>query len=551
MNLTIADKKIYDTLFRQKALTEYVVGRTRFSFPYAEVTYTATCIDAVEFTMFDRVICGLLQIDEVLSFTQIADILGLQTVHRPEKGQYIDYGEKEILEVAIESLIDFKMIETGDINHSRCRLTELGKEYASHGMKFLPSEKKSFKIKYDLTDNRHDKASERYGRFGGEIVSDYESELNFSEEEFVKNAAKYQVSEIYNPDRLKNFTDLTLHKKEFYTAEFTVFGINSFTDKSMRYLAFDTEQNVCHSITEMINAEKDIKAILQNKIIGNNVQSKSLVKGKKQTEYEKKAVETQFSLNILLSEKKYDQAFVKSEEFVFSANFINENYFKLSLSDFFVSGKQEYWFILQELDDYVFAELQEIIHKKSDVSDNLFFVTASAIAEKYQDYFNSTAESDARVFYLPSAEVNFPLFIAGSGNTRAAFFPEPLIIESKNGKTISRFQQNYFMKTTVWNSSTTVIFNRFKTTAANKYFEQVKDLYHNRYNYFLEHPSELNKENITQLTGQITRLKVFKNVKKIGYEVKKFQAKAHTNLESLQKSLLSKIEKNSNKFKRD
>ena len=96
MTINEGNKKIYETVYQQKALTEQILGIASHSFPFAKATYKAVCTEAIDFSMFDKVICGILQIDDVLSFEEIADILGLNVINHPEEGRYIDYGEKEI-----------------------------------------------------------------------------------------------------------------------------------------------------------------------------------------------------------------------------------------------------------------------------------------------------------------------------------------------------------------------------------------------------------------------------------------------------------------------
>ena len=152
------DFEIYKSIQQEKKLTEIYLGSVVIPWTYAIVDYSADCTEAIPFTPFDKVICGLLSIDEVLSFEQIAIILGLNVIDNPENNQYKDIAEYEILIEALTALCDFGMIEKGDNYFSRCRLTEIGRECSTQGRKFKTTENKVFKLYFDLTTNNHEKA---------------------------------------------------------------------------------------------------------------------------------------------------------------------------------------------------------------------------------------------------------------------------------------------------------------------------------------------------------------------------------------------------------
>ena len=152
------DFDIYKSIQREKKLTEIYVGSISFPWTFAIANYTADCTEAIPFTPFDRVICGLLSIDEVLSFQEIASILGFNVIDNPTDNQYKDIAENEILVEALTSLSDYGMIEKGDNFFSRCRLTDIGREYAAKVKKFKTTENKSFSLYFDIETNEHSKA---------------------------------------------------------------------------------------------------------------------------------------------------------------------------------------------------------------------------------------------------------------------------------------------------------------------------------------------------------------------------------------------------------
>lgn len=140
------DLNIYQALFQHKKLTEKYIGNVEFEWVYSVVHYTAECTVGVPFDLFDKTIVGILLVDEVLSIEEIGYILGMNLIHNPGKQQYKDDAEYDILRMALDSLKNFEMIDTGDIYYSACRLTALGREYARRGMKFKQESNKPFSV---------------------------------------------------------------------------------------------------------------------------------------------------------------------------------------------------------------------------------------------------------------------------------------------------------------------------------------------------------------------------------------------------------------------
>jgi rRNA-processing protein FCF1 len=211
--ITDLDLDIYKALHQHKQTNEIYVGKAAFDWHYSEVHYTATCTRGVPFDLFDKTIVGLLQIDEALSFEQIGEILGMNVHHNPAKQQYRDEAECDILRHALDSLQTYGMIETGDQAYSYCSLTRLGREYAQQGKKFETKANQPFSLCYDhICDRHHElkKALRGLGRQGeGSALYDNHG-FDPRDENLVKQQARQQAPDIYNPDEGNSFTDLEL-----------------------------------------------------------------------------------------------------------------------------------------------------------------------------------------------------------------------------------------------------------------------------------------------------------------------------------------------------
>jgi len=217
------DIEIYKQISNEMDVAEIYFGHIPITFHYTQAEYTATCTEAFPFNPFDKVICELLKVDEQLSFESIGDILGLNVYDSDAQKKNIDFAEKEILTEALQSLAssDFRMIEGGDINFSRCRLTAIGREYAEKKSKFKITVNKPFTIFFDHTTGNHLQAKQLYGFIDGKL-SGKEFAIELADESALKEIAAVQIPEIYNLSKQHSFTDAVLKKQKNLFIEFPV-----------------------------------------------------------------------------------------------------------------------------------------------------------------------------------------------------------------------------------------------------------------------------------------------------------------------------------------
>jgi len=540
MTITEGNKKIYETVYQQKALTEQILGVASHSFPFAKATYKAVCTEAIDFSMFDKVICGILQIDDVLSFEEIADILGLNVINHPEEGRYIDYGEKEILEFAINSLIEFNMIETGDIYHSRCRLTEIGKEYAAKGKKFLPATEKEFEIYFDMTDQNHIMAKKRFGKIETIPSQEHSLDLDIETEQFVKEVAKTQVPEIYNPEQLRNFTNLELRGSTIYSPEFSIVTLVSFIDNSVRFLAFDNKQEIHHPITEMINSDENIGSEILEKFdleIG-EIKEKSDF----QKSYEAKAINVQGEIKKLLSGKQVKEAFEKSKAFYLESEIIDEAYLELNLEDVFDKDSREFWMILSEMNEYAFSKIKAIISKKIEPKNNLIVITQQDIPADYKEFLTECSKNTPSVFYGMAEEIEQSIFLSKRGNNKWAMFRQPTVIELKPEGVLKKVIKDVFVKISEWNSSIDEIYKECRNSIAHEYSEITQKAFEEKFNELMASPMNLSKQVIEDLSLQSKRLSIFRSVKELSNDINEFYKRSQEKIDTLKDLLKFKLE---------
>jgi rRNA-processing protein FCF1 len=307
------DFDIYKSIQQEKKLTEIYVGSTSFLWTFAIADYTADCTEAIPFTPFDRVICGLLSIDEVLSFQEIASILGFNVIDNPADNQYKDIAENEILIESLNSLSDYGMIEKGDNFFSRCRLTDIGREYTAGGKKFRTTENKEFLLYFDLTTNNHDKAKDIFQDLKAQKVSDVDSNIDFENEQFLKSFAEIQIPEIYSSAHGNSFANTFVQGISFFHIELFVGVLFDFQINTYRFKIFN-KQTKTEYFTEYANANEELKAqILQNYFA--SLQPANQQKSELQNQFEEKTCEVQSDADYLLFQNKPQEAVEKINQY--------------------------------------------------------------------------------------------------------------------------------------------------------------------------------------------------------------------------------------------
>jgi hypothetical protein len=526
------NKKIYQTVYQQKALTEYILGITSFSFPFVKAHYKAVCTRAIDFTLLDKVICGILQLDEVLNFEQIADILGLNVVHRPNDRRYIDHGEKEILEFALDSLAEFNMITTGDTYYSRCQLTELGKRYAAQGKKLLPAQEQDFELYFDLTDSDHTLAKKRFGKMDAHRSQIYDWEFDVEAESFVKEVAKTQLPEIYNPEQLCDFTDLEFIDVNRYEAEFDVVVLLSFEDNSLRFLAFDEQQKVQPFITKMIQANEGLKAKLLNHFDWDNYQLNE--KNEVQKAYEEQARRTQTDIEQLIAQKKAKAAFQKSKTFYLQAQILDRAFLELHLEEIFDAESKEFWMFLSELNKHVFSKINAIICNKLAPQQCLFIVVPRDTSIEYQDALHEYNKSNPSVFVEITETIEQSFFLSKKGTQKQAWLQQTITTAVMQQGALKKAEKEVFVKQSAWNTDTTNMYKNAKAAIGKSYVENNKHAVETALLSLIKTPANISKATLAAIQIKSQQLDVFSHIKSIRPAIQQFNKETEQQLEQLQ-----------------
>lgn len=339
------DLNIYRALFQQKKLTEKYIGKVEFEWIYSEVHYTAECTVGVSFDLFDKTIVGILLVDEVLSIEEIGDILGMNVIHNPEKQQYRDDAEFDILRMALDNLYRYKMIEIGDTSYSSCKLTSIGKEHAQKGRKFKIENNKPFSLVYDHTSGNHVEAKSLFKNMQGKnqsLISDF----NFLDEVLMKKMAVKQANEVYDEQNGNSFTNpkIDYSKSQSFSLKIFVALLYDLESKQIRLLAYEPITKTINEYFSKWLNENKLEEIIEQFQNENTADSslpllpqdyvQTLTKGQKDFERE--------------VTNNPENAFAIANQINQELDYVDVGYFWNNLKSFFSESTRECWFFLPD-----------------------------------------------------------------------------------------------------------------------------------------------------------------------------------------------------------
>ncbi len=370
------DYDINEKIIHNKKLTEIYIGYEEFEWYYAKVRYSATCTKAIDFTLFDKTICGILLVEDHLSLEELGTILGFNVIDNPSDNpserKYKDIAEYEILKDALNSLEEYGMIEGGDIYFSHCKLTEIGKEYLKKGKKFKVDENEEFDLYFDFISKDHSKAKENFEYMKGEEIKNINCDIDFNDESFLKSFCQSQIPDIYNTETLDSFKDAKCIKIQYLkTILYRVYILDIETGKIHTKIFDPTNKSINDFFAKYdVNYNKE-SFIKSNYSLYNNYNEKNEI-----VDYIKKYQEKINSVSEGFLEVLGD--YYQNALYYEPAIFIKE------ISKIINTATKEIWLILQEIS----YKEEEIIKDLIDNNkDKIFFIyiQKNEVSEKLSD----------------------------------------------------------------------------------------------------------------------------------------------------------------------
>ncbi|WP_179007444.1 PIN domain-containing protein [Winogradskyella forsetii] len=409
------DYNIFKAIEQDKKLTEIYLGYQPFEWFFTKAKYSATCTEAVEFTLFDKTICGLLNIEEALSFEQIGEVLGFNVEDNPLKNKYKDLAESEILREALQSLEEFDMITTGDTSYSYCQLTDIGKEYFQKGKKFKVHTNKRFELYFDNTNNDHSIAKENFEFLKSVNTEEnsINSRINYEDEQLLKSFSENQIPEIYNVEKMNSFKDSVLIEKEHKSATlYAVFLVDAISGKyrTLVYEEYSKSINEYFSSylnENRINADNLFFQILQKYSFYQNPTSDDY-------SYREELIKSQKEIERIIAENKNISE--KIAKNINQLEFIEPFMFIDKLDTIIKNSENEVWLMFNKVSGLLIETLSKII---IDIKDKYLFIylPVSVDLETELEEFKSKVSETLNSYLIIGNIDEFNVITENSNNT--------------------------------------------------------------------------------------------------------------------------------------
>lgn len=366
------DFYIFKAIEKDKKLTDLYLGYMPFQWLYTKAKYSATCTEAVDFTLFDKTICGLLDIESSLSLEEIGEILGFNVINNPSKKKYKDFAEYEILKEALQNLEEFEMISTGDSSFSSCKLTAIGKEYFKLGKKFKIHTNKIFGLYFDNTNNDHKKAKDNFEYLKSEYIQEnsINSVINYEDEQVLKSFAENQIPEIYNVKKMNSFKDVVLIDKQYKSVTFyAVFLIDL---NSGNYKIFGYDHNT-KKINNYFSSYLIEKGKIANNLLYEVIKSYGYYQNDTDTivdfSYEQELIKSQHEIEEFIN--KDNNVSEKLVHTISNLQYFEPNMFFDNLETIIQNSEKEVWLIFNEISNFLLEKLSKII---DSIKDKYMFI---------------------------------------------------------------------------------------------------------------------------------------------------------------------------------
>lgn len=436
------DIEIYSEIFQEKSITEKYLGYVSFDWEYSSVKYTADCTLAIPFDLFDKVIVGILSVDEVLSIEQIGEILGMNLIHNAEKQQYKDEAEYDILRIALDNLKDYNMIEIGDTSYSSCKLTKDGKLFAAKGHKFRLEENKPFRLFFDHTSNNHQSAKKELETLKGKPVQ-LKTEFDFLDESLMQNIAEVQVKEIHNPKLGNSFINPRIDSRNSSSLvlKLAVALLFDVETKQTRFIAFEPISKITNSyFTDFLNLNKQDTLNLFEQDTEEGILIET------QNSYLQRLIQDKENIQSLLSSKPQDALLVSKKSNI-DSEFIDQEYFWLNLKDFISKDTEEIFLLVPAATEFSISKIKQLAEDKGTPSLFVVFHQSAeeTINNKIQQLHQFSTTTDNKLFVAVYREVNSFEYLHRSKNGISTLDESSLDFVSEEvhySKTFYRNQHN-------------------------------------------------------------------------------------------------------------
>ena len=196
---------IFNIIEKELNPNEIFCGSMESFWKVAIGIYKADLTEASELNIFDKAICGILQLDGPSDRYHIAEVLGFNIEEDSERALYKDRAEEELLNKALLSLTDYGMISKN--YDGKYDLTSIGREYFDKKKKSILKEATRMDVFFDISGKDHSVGKKLFQKAKNRI-DNIPVPPEFRDENFLKTFMKEQNPEVFDPEKGNSFTNL-------------------------------------------------------------------------------------------------------------------------------------------------------------------------------------------------------------------------------------------------------------------------------------------------------------------------------------------------------
>lgn len=461
------DYELFEVIKKDKKLTDIYIGYDEINWNFAVADYKATFTKAEEFTLFDKVICGLLKIEDHLSLEEIGEILGFNVIDDSNNKKYKDNAEYEILLDALKSLQAYEMIDGGDAFYSYCMLSDLGREYVAKGKKFTFLKNQVFKLYFDKVTNNHTSAKEDFEFLSKELdTNSDDGTIDYENEDYLKEFAEYQRPEIYNTKTLNSFKDVkNTMVRNFKVTLYRIYLLDIKTG-SYSIIIMDKDKRIINSITEYIKLNPTFSNY------NNYVSSHYQVNAYSNLDncIEANLEECEKTRNLLYGEKNCKS---KGVSCFSKTKYIEPLMFISDLAQFIEISNKEIWLILTDFSQY---DLELILKTVKSTKEITFFLYVSK--SQFTTKLACEASENYKNLYLYVTEEieDFKVIFKDKKDKWNIYTKEICSIPITIDNNLKCLQKEFICKKEFSIENDARCLKKYVTNFANRYFSITKEI---------------------------------------------------------------------------
>lgn len=197
---------IFNIIEKELNPNEIFFGSREDSWKVAKGIYIADLTEASELDIFDKAICGILQLDGPSDCYHIAEVLGFNIEEDSERALYKDRAEEELLNKALLSLTDYVMISKN--YDGKYDLTSIGREYFDKKKKSILKKATRMDVFFDISGKNHSVGKKLFQKAEKSRTDNRPVPPEFRDENFLKTFMREQNPEVFDPEKGNSFTNL-------------------------------------------------------------------------------------------------------------------------------------------------------------------------------------------------------------------------------------------------------------------------------------------------------------------------------------------------------